>query len=41
VRLARVKKALFRELLAQAFANVSPRNLRAQRLASGARRTTE
>jgi hypothetical protein len=41
VRLARVKKALFRELLAQAFGNVAPRKLLAQRLAGGARRATE
>jgi hypothetical protein len=41
VRLARIKKALFRELLAQAFGNVAPRKRRAHRLASGARRTTE
>ncbi len=41
VHLARVKKALFRDLLAQAFGNVAPRKLLAQRLASGARRTTE
>jgi hypothetical protein len=41
VHLARMRKALFRELLAQAFGNVASGKRRAQRPASGARRTAK